>query len=84
MQRHALETYAVARWAALRRRSRFSFTREIVALGDFKILGLLRGLRPAAFRRSVLAERVLDLIHDSVHPIPIEQLKVAVKIQMWD
>lgn len=37
MQRRALETFAVARWAALRRKSRFSFTREIVALGDFNM-----------------------------------------------
>lgn len=37
MQRRALETYAVARWAAKRRKSRFSFTREIIALGDFNM-----------------------------------------------
>ena len=37
IQRRALETYAVARWADLRRRSAFSFTREIVALGDFNM-----------------------------------------------
>ena len=37
IQRRALETYAVARWADLRRKSKFSFTREIVALGDFNM-----------------------------------------------
>ena len=37
MNRRALETFAVARWAAQRRASRFSFTREIVALGDFNM-----------------------------------------------
>jgi endonuclease/exonuclease/phosphatase family metal-dependent hydrolase len=37
MTRRALETFAVARWAAQRRASRFSFTREIVALGDFNM-----------------------------------------------
>jgi endonuclease/exonuclease/phosphatase family metal-dependent hydrolase len=35
--RRALETYAVARWADLRRKSRFAFTREIIALGDFNM-----------------------------------------------
>ncbi len=35
--RRALETYAVARWADDRRRSQFSFTRELVALGDFNM-----------------------------------------------
>jgi endonuclease/exonuclease/phosphatase family metal-dependent hydrolase len=35
--RRALETFAVARWADLRRKSPFSFTREIVALGDFNM-----------------------------------------------
>lgn len=37
VRRRALETYAVARWADQRRRSPFSFTREIVALGDFNM-----------------------------------------------
>ena len=37
MQRRALETFAVARWAAQRRSSRFSFAREVVALGDFNM-----------------------------------------------
>ncbi len=37
VERRALETFAVARWADLRRKSRFSFTREIVALGDFNM-----------------------------------------------
>ena len=37
MARRALETFAVARWADLRRKSQFSFTREIVALGDFNM-----------------------------------------------
>ena len=35
--RRALETYAVARWADDRRRSMFSFTRELLALGDFNM-----------------------------------------------
>ena len=35
--RRALETFAVARWADDRRRSAFSFTRELVALGDFNM-----------------------------------------------
>jgi endonuclease/exonuclease/phosphatase family metal-dependent hydrolase len=35
--RRALETFAVGRWADLRRKSRFAFTREIIALGDFNM-----------------------------------------------
>ena len=35
--RRALETFAVARWADARRKSAFSFTRELVALGDFNM-----------------------------------------------
>jgi len=37
MARRALETFAVARWAHQRRKSTFSFTREVVALGDFNM-----------------------------------------------
>jgi endonuclease/exonuclease/phosphatase family metal-dependent hydrolase len=35
--RRALETFAVAKWADGRRKSPFSFTRELVALGDFNM-----------------------------------------------
>jgi len=37
IQRRSLETFAVAKWADLRKRSPFSFTRELVALGDFNM-----------------------------------------------
>ncbi|HKV98795.1 MAG TPA: endonuclease/exonuclease/phosphatase family protein [Vicinamibacterales bacterium] len=37
IQRRSLETFAVARWADQRRKSAFSFTKEIVALGDFNM-----------------------------------------------
>jgi endonuclease/exonuclease/phosphatase family metal-dependent hydrolase len=37
IRRRALETFAVAKWADLRKRSPFSFTRELVALGDFNM-----------------------------------------------
>jgi len=37
VERRALETYAVARWADLRRKSPYAFTREIIALGDFNM-----------------------------------------------
>jgi endonuclease/exonuclease/phosphatase family metal-dependent hydrolase len=37
VERRALETFAVARWADLTRRSRDSFTQEIIALGDFNM-----------------------------------------------
>ena len=35
--RRSLETFAVAKWADLRKKSTFSFTRELVALGDFNM-----------------------------------------------
>jgi hypothetical protein len=35
--RRSLETFAVAKWANLRQKSRFSFTRELIALGDFNM-----------------------------------------------
>jgi len=35
--RRSLETFAVAKWSDGRRKSRFSFTRELVALGDFNM-----------------------------------------------
>jgi endonuclease/exonuclease/phosphatase family metal-dependent hydrolase len=37
MNRRRLETYAVARWADLRRKSDNSFARDIIALGDFNL-----------------------------------------------
>lgn len=37
VNRRALETFAVARWADQRRHSPFAFTRELVALGDFNM-----------------------------------------------
>jgi hypothetical protein len=37
IRRRSLETYAVAKWSDLRKRSIFSFTRELVALGDFNM-----------------------------------------------
>jgi endonuclease/exonuclease/phosphatase family metal-dependent hydrolase len=37
MNRRSLETYAVARWADLRRKSANAFTRNIIALGDFNM-----------------------------------------------
>jgi endonuclease/exonuclease/phosphatase family metal-dependent hydrolase len=35
--RRSLETFAVAKWADLRKKSPFSFTRELVVLGDFNM-----------------------------------------------
>lgn len=37
VDRRALETYAVARWADQRQRSKFAFTRDVIALGDFNM-----------------------------------------------
>ena len=35
--RRSLETFAVAKWADLRKKSQYSFTRELVVLGDFNM-----------------------------------------------
>jgi endonuclease/exonuclease/phosphatase family metal-dependent hydrolase len=43
MNRRSLETYAVARWADLRRRSANAFTRNIIALGDFNLPKAAKG-----------------------------------------
>ena len=37
IDRRSLETFAVAKWSDQRKRSSFSFTRELVALGDFNM-----------------------------------------------
>lgn len=37
LERRALETFAVARWADLRAKSPYAFTRDIIALGDFNM-----------------------------------------------
>jgi hypothetical protein len=37
IERRALETFAVALWAHDRKQSAFSFTRDIIALGDFNM-----------------------------------------------
>ncbi len=37
VNRRSLETYAVARWADLRRQSPYAYSRDIIALGDFNL-----------------------------------------------
>jgi len=37
MNRWRLETYAVARWADIRRQSQYTYSRDIIALGDFNL-----------------------------------------------
>ncbi len=37
VNRRRLETYAVARWADVRRRSAYAYSRDIIALGDFNL-----------------------------------------------
>jgi|SRR5215211_828901 len=37
MNRRRLETYAVARWADIRRQSQYAYSRDIIALGDFNL-----------------------------------------------
>jgi len=37
IERRMLETFAIARWAEQQQKSKFSFTRDIIALGDFNM-----------------------------------------------
>lgn len=37
IDRRCLEAFAVARWADLRRRSKHSYTRDVIAIGDFNL-----------------------------------------------
>ncbi|MCC6721284.1 MAG: endonuclease/exonuclease/phosphatase family protein [Bacteroidia bacterium] len=43
IQRRSLETFAVARWADLRRKSKYTFTENIIALGDFNLPKVEKG-----------------------------------------
>ncbi|NUM32605.1 MAG: endonuclease/exonuclease/phosphatase family protein [Bacteroidetes bacterium] len=43
IQRRSLETYAIARWADLRRKSKYAFTQNILALGDFNMPKVEKG-----------------------------------------
>jgi endonuclease/exonuclease/phosphatase family metal-dependent hydrolase len=43
IERRSLETYAVARWADLRRKSKYSYTTNIIALGDFNLPRVEKG-----------------------------------------
>jgi endonuclease/exonuclease/phosphatase family metal-dependent hydrolase len=37
MRRRALETYTVARWAHLRRKSPYAYAKDVIVLGDFNM-----------------------------------------------
>jgi endonuclease/exonuclease/phosphatase family metal-dependent hydrolase len=43
IERRSLETYGVARWADLRRKSKHSYTANIIALGDFNLPKVKKG-----------------------------------------
>lgn len=43
IERRTLETFAVARWADLRRKSKNAFTQNIIALGDFNLPKVEKG-----------------------------------------
>ena len=43
MERRTLEAFAVARWADLRRESKYAFTKNIIALGDFNLPKMEKG-----------------------------------------
>ncbi len=43
IERRTLETYCVARWADLRRKSKYAFTQNIIALGDFNLPKVEKG-----------------------------------------
>lgn len=77
MDRRRLETFAVARWTGLRRRSQHAFTSDIIALGDFNLpraekgdpifdalsaRGLLLPPESSALASSIATESHYDLI----------------------
>jgi endonuclease/exonuclease/phosphatase family metal-dependent hydrolase len=43
LERRSLETYAVARWADLRHKSKYSYSDNIIALGDFNLPKVEKG-----------------------------------------
>ncbi len=43
IERRSLETYAVARWADLRHKSKYSYSANIIALGDFNLPKVEKG-----------------------------------------
>lgn len=81
LERRALEAYALARWADLRRESDSVFTREIIALGDMNIPKrdksdpimkalTARGLRVPDHSTKVSASIASDFEYDQVAVFP--------------
>jgi hypothetical protein len=62
-----LETFAVARWADLRRRSDFAYTRDILPLGDFNLPTLEEGdpVRKALTSRGLILPDHLSVVGGS-------------------
>jgi endonuclease/exonuclease/phosphatase family metal-dependent hydrolase len=98
IERRALETFAIARWCDLRRRSANAYVRDIVALGDFNMPALddsdpifstltSRGLAlPAKHRMSAVGGSSLDghKHYDQVAFFPGETSEFADRIGVFD
>ncbi|MEA2454281.1 MAG: hypothetical protein QOI45_543 [Thermoleophilaceae bacterium] len=96
MERRSLETFAVARWADLRRKSPFAFTRDIIALGDFNLPMMApsdpifrtltsRGLQLPAFVSQVGGSSLDGLNHyDQVAFFPGETAEFAQRVDVFD
>jgi len=94
--RRSLETFAVARWADLRRKSPYAFTRDIIALGDFNlplidpgdpIYSTLtsRGLQLPAYESAVGGSSLDGLKHyDQIAFFPGETAEYAQAVDVFD
>ena len=96
IERRALETFAVARWCDLRRRSENTYVRDIVALGDFNLPELSesdpiyaaltsRGLELPAHKSAVGGSSLDGHKHyDQVAFFPGETSEFADRIDVFD
>jgi endonuclease/exonuclease/phosphatase family metal-dependent hydrolase len=93
--RRRLETYAVARWADLRRRSPYAHTTDVVALGDFNLPKAVpgdtvyealtaRGLHVPAHSTQIGSSIATDSHYDQVAFFPGETASEFVRSGVFD
>ena len=96
MDRRSLETFAVARWADLRRQSPYAFTRDIIPLGDFNLPVMdpadpiyrtltSRGLQLPAHESQVGGSSLGGLNHyDQIAFFPGETAEYSKRVDVFD
>lgn len=93
--RRRLETYAVARWADLRRRSSHAVTKDVIALGDFNLPKAVpgdavyealtaRGLHVPSHSTQVASSIATDSHYDQVAFFPGETSQEFIKSGVFD